>query len=121
VSTGPETTPARAVGEEDKKVINREVPGKWSPEAMTRTRKAWRDENSALARERDLALQRQRVAQGKWLRDAKMRARNVWRDQNIELARKRDRTVALRREQDLALQRLIAKDSFLEDLKERTP
>ena len=88
---------------------------------MTRTRKVWRDENSALARERDLALQRQRATQGKWLLDAKMRARNVWRDQNIGLARQRDRTVALRREQDLALQRLAIRGSFLEDLKARTP
>ena len=106
MSTRPETTPARATIFEDKKVINREFEGKWSQDAMTRTRKVWRDQNSALARERDLALQRQRVARGKWFQDAKIKARNVWRDQNIALARKRDLALsALARERYLALQR----------------
>jgi hypothetical protein len=56
---------------EDKKVINRERQGKWFRDAKARARNVWRDRNSALARERDLALQRQRVAQGCFLESLK--------------------------------------------------
>jgi hypothetical protein len=126
---------------EDKKVINKERRRKWSQDLKANTRNVSRDRNSALARERDLALQRQWVAQGKWLQDAKASARNVWRERNSALARKRDlalqrerveqgkkslpddlgrdRNSALARELDLALQRQwAAQGCFLESLKE---